>query len=421
MGASELKILYYGESPLNPTGFGQVNKHILAALARTGQEVTCVASTHYYAPEASASLPYNIIGCTGEDPRNLQAIEAAVKAGEWDLYWYQGDIGANNDVLAWVKNELDRDPAKQSVFYVPLDCDVAIAEAFEFLRWPTVAAVYTHHAKSVIARYCPDLGEKVSVIQLGCETDTFYPLSPEEKRAARLEIFGEWAMDRFLVLNVNRNQVRKDLARCMGLFHKFHARHPDATLYMHSVQNDSGGSLPVQAHLVGCNIYAQPPEIAFSGLDLAAPWERETLNKLYNAADLLVSTSYGEGWGLTTTEAMCAGTPVLVPANTANLDILGNSRMQARSFDYERAWGMRTGGDLDHTVFIYGKNLGSPHGFVHEGSFLASMEYIYSHRKEVAAKADIARQWCLENSWRNREAEWEALIHTLTNQVEVAV
>src|SRR5258708_20943604 len=105
-------------------------------------------------------------------------------------------------------------------------------------------------------------------MQLGCETDVFYPLSEEERKAARLRLFGEEYKDTFLCINVNRNQQRKDLARCMGAFHLFHQKHPDSALYLHSVMNDAGGHLPTQAVMAGCDVYSRPAEIAFSGLDL---------------------------------------------------------------------------------------------------------------------------------------------------------
>lgn len=404
-----LKILYYGESPANPTGFGQVNKHILAALSRVAK-VTLVASSFYL---DSHDFPYEIVRCSdANDPRNLPAIKEHIQNGAWDVFFYQGDIGANNDVLAWVKEETDKDPKKNSIFYMPVDTDYATAGSFIPMSWCTVPVVYTNHGKGVIDKLVPYIASKTSVIWLGCEADVFYPLSPEEKRAARIELFGEKYLDRFLVVNVNRNQARKDLARCMAAFHLFHKTHPDATLYMHSVQDDSAGYLPVQAHLMQVDIYNQDnPEIVFSGLDLQHPWSREQLNRLYNACDCLVSTSYGEGWGLTTTEAMCAGIPVVVPANTANLDIL---QIQGDG-SYRRGWGVETGGDLDHTTFVY-SNGGSPCAFIHVDSFLENLEYVYLFRDHAEHKAIEARKWCEENTWEHREKDWENLIKLMEKE-----
>lgn len=418
-----MKLLYYGESPLNPTGFGHVNYHVLDACSRVC-DVTCVATTHYYESYDREKYPYEIIGCP-LDPvekrdfphqRNLANITEQLKRAEWDVFFYQGDMGWNNDLLAIASEIQHEHPEKYTIFYMPIDGDVSIPLAFEPFRLCSVAAVYTEHAKSVAARYAPEVAENMSVMWLGCDVESFYPLSPEEKRAARLKIFGEAYLDRFMCLNVNRNQVRKDLARCMAAFHLFHEKHSDSSLYMHSVQTDAGGHLPTQALMVGCDIYKQPAEILFSDLDLARPWSRESLNELYNAVDCLVSTAYGEGWGLATTEAMCAGLPVIVPYNTANMDILGDRICALHPFECERGWGIKTGGDLDHTAFLY-QNGCSLASVVHAESFVQTLDYVYAHREEAQETARRARKWAQENSWEQRKKEWIQILEMMKERL----
>lgn len=418
-----MKLLFYGESPLNPTGFGHVNKHLLSACARVA-DVTAVCSTHYHETYDQHEYPYEIIGCdyVPVEQRDLMhqsnrpKIQAALQSLDWDVFFYQGDMGWNNDILEMVGQIQKDHPEKNSIFYMPIDGDVSLDFAFTPFTWCTVPVVYTYHARRVIEKYAPDVAKNTSVIWLGCETDVFYPLSPEEKKACRIKFFGEHMVDRFLVINVNRNQPRKDLARSMALFHQFHQKHEDSSLYMHSVQVDAGGSLPFQARMVGMDIYKSPAEIIFSGLNLASPWSRETLNELYNSVDCLISTSYGEGWGLTTTEAMSAGIPVLVPYNTANMDILGNPVCVAlRDGEYERGWGARSGGDLDHTTFIY-QNGATTASVVHSDNFISSLETIYAQRAYAQLKAHAAVAWCRDNTWQRREEEWEQLLRMLKSQ-----
>lgn len=408
-----MKMLFYGESPLNPTGFGHVNKHLAHAFSQV-MDLTMVASTHYHESYSRDEYPYEIIGCenvpgperTLEHQRNFDKIAKAIQDQEWDVFCYQGDMGWNNDLLQMVGKIQKDHPEKHSIFYMPIDGDFSMDFAFTPFTWCSVPVVYTEHAKSVIAKYAPNVAEYTSVIWLGCEADTFHPLPPEERRRLKVKFFGEKHADRFLCINVNRNQPRKDLARCMAIFHEFHKTHPDASLYMHSVINDAGGSLTFQAQMVGCDVYKSPAEILFSGLNLAEPWSRETLNELYNAADVLISTAVGEGWGLCTTEAMASGTPVVVPYNTANLDILGPNQ--------ERGWGVQTGGDLDHTLFVY-QNGNSMASIPHAQSMLDQLEYVYRHREEAAEKARIARVWCEQNTWERREAEWIQLLEMIKN------
>lgn len=433
-----MNLLFFGESPLNPTGFGAVNKHLLAAFSREA-DVTCVASGHYHAGYDRSMYPYEIVGCpyippdqrTLEHQRNLYNIEKHIKKAEWDVFATQVDLGWWNDtVLYWAKQVQDAHPEKQTIFYFPIDGDVSLPHAFTPLSWCSVPVVYTNHAKSVVERYAPEIGKDVSVMWLGCEPDIFYPMSDEKKREMRLKFFGPEYLDRFIVINTNRNQARKDLMRSMALFHEFHKTHPDSTLYLHTVPNDIGGGIEFQGRLVGIDHDAMPKELICSNLDLAHPWARSTLNELYNACDCLISTAHGEGWGLNTTDAMCAGVPVVVPANTANLDILGNGPSGLvggwedddydfepidEEFEYERGWGVKMGGDLDHTVYGY-HNGNSVSSIVHAESFLKALKYVYEHREEAVAKAKHARAWCVENSWQKREEEWQKLIRLMKTQ-----
>ena len=54
----------------------------------------------------------------------------------------------------------------------------------------------------------------------------------------------------------------------------------------------------------------------------------EALNAVYNCADVFFTTTLGEGWGLTMTEAMSAGTPVIAPDNSSIPEILGGDRLR---------------------------------------------------------------------------------------------
>ena len=47
----------------------------------------------------------------------------------------------------------------------------------------------------------------------------------------------------------------------------------------------------------------------------------EKLNQIYNACDLGINTSMGEGWGLTAHEMAAAGKPQLGPAHSATLEL----------------------------------------------------------------------------------------------------
>lgn len=403
-----MRLLFYAEGPCNTTGFSLVNRHIAQALSEVeGLSLEWVATSHWHEPRGE---PYTIHACPHgpdkEHARNLEKIRERIASREWDVFFYQGDMGTNDDVLIEVIKITHDSREKRFIYYIPLDIDECLPQSFDIASAANVPVFYTMRAVQVTERIRPELAGRLSSIGLGTEPDIFYPLGEEERKIQRKRIF-DIDDDTFIVINVNRNQQRKDLARSMAYFHKFHELHPHSMLYLHSVIQDAGGNLMVQAAMAGCDIAAKPAEVAFSGLQLHQPWSQADMNNLYNAADCLISTSYGEGWGLTTAEAMCAGCPVVVPANTANFDLVGE--------DEERGYLAATGGDLDHTVYHY-ETGGSPHDMVHLDSFLTKITQVYLYPGIAKLKAEKARQWCLEHTWQKRGEEWQQLMRLLMQQ-----
>lgn len=413
-----MKLLYYGENPYNPTGFGNMNKQLLKYLAQTGIEIICIATSvvAWQLPERNSDYPYEIVPCKEEpgvplDQRNLKNAYEYLCNGDCDIFFYQGDFGANDDIFTMLLEAREKRPELLSIAYCPLDCDILNPYTFSYLSMVDAPVVYTHHARRVAEKYRPELAGKISVVWPGCEPDVFYPLSQEERRQARKDIFSIEDDSFFLALNVNRNQPRKDLARCMAIWHEFHQHEHWSSLYMHSVKQDIGGNLPLMADTIGVDI--ESGEILFSpdNFTLQTPCTREELNRIYNAADCFFSVATGEGWGLGTTEAMAAGLPVIVPANTANLDILGE--------DSERGWGIYTGGDIDHQIWHYGIS-NNPRDIVHASSALEKLEYVVEYPELARYKADKALQWAREHTWDNQGKIWQDLIKALMAHREVS-
>ena len=86
---------------------------------------------------------------------------------------------------------------------------------------------------------------------------------------------------------------------------------------------------------------------------------------------------------------------------------------------------MKTGGDLDHTVFLY-EGGGAPHDVVWSESFVEQLSNVYlgtldkSYLYEVrdlAKKKEAARAWCLENTWEHRGRAWRQVIEILSGEL----
>lgn len=147
-----------------------------------------------------------------------------------------------------------------------------------------------------------------SVIPLGVHLDLY---SPSDRQAARARFFPEELRDRFVVGNVNRNQPRKRWDLTLKYFAEWvttkHVR--DAWLYLQPAPTgDMGYDVAQLAHYYGI-----ADRVALAKSDTHYGIAESGLAGIYNCLDLNISTTQGEGMGLTTLEAMACGVPCILP------------------------------------------------------------------------------------------------------------
>jgi glycosyltransferase involved in cell wall biosynthesis len=105
----------------------------------------------------------------------------------------------------------------------------------------------------------------------------------------------------------------------------------------------------------------------------------EVLNLVYNASDCIVSTTVGEGWGLSWTEAMATKTPVIFPQNTCLTEYITD----------ETGYPYPSGGDADHfTVLPHDNEV--PRPTAHVGKMVEQMIALYDDREEGKRRAENA-------------------------------
>jgi glycosyltransferase involved in cell wall biosynthesis len=149
-----------------------------------------------------------------------------------------------------------------------------------------------------------------AVVPLGVDLNVF---SPGDQRAAREQLGFPASMARaFIVGNVNRNQPRKRLdltIRYFAEFWKSVQRPPDVHLYLHVAPTGENGYNVKQL----CEYYGVLSQLV---LMEPSPWYGETEARMvqtYRAFDVQITTTQGEGDGLTTKEGMACGIPQIVP------------------------------------------------------------------------------------------------------------
>lgn len=213
-------------------------------------------------------------------------------------------------------------PFRRAV-YVPLDgALVDPGLAAPLLRFDLVVA-YCRWAREQIASAWTRLGvaeaewPALLAIPHGLDRGAFHPL-PEPKAELRRRIFPELAAPEraFVVLNASRPARRKRLDLTLDGFARFARETAGETLLcLHWAV-----FTPVEEAAVR----AQAAELGISGRlvlnPLGAgpgPLSDERLNLLYNACDVGLNTSMGEGWGLVCFEHAATGAAQVVPRHSA--------------------------------------------------------------------------------------------------------
>lgn len=141
--------------------------------------------------------------------------------------------------------------------------------------------------------------EKVTYIPNFVDTDQFHPLTPEKKRNVRRHF--HILEDKFVVLCAGQLQVRKgafDFLECAK-------RMPDVQFVW--AGGFSFGRMTDGYSELAKIVKNPPPNVKFLGIV-----DRENMNKVYNAADVMALLSYDELFPMTILEAMCANIPILL-------------------------------------------------------------------------------------------------------------
>lgn len=214
------------------------------------------------------------------------------------------------------------------VAYVPLDGEIADPEEARGLLEYDLVVAYTAWAEAELRGAWRALGESgptLAVIGHGVDRAAFRPApelvesgyAPEGRARAKREVFARWPLadESFVVLNASRPTPRKRLDLTLAGFAQFARDKPETVrLCLH---------LPIHEpeHLVLlrglAELHGIGSRLVINPLGEHEVVDDEELNLLYNACDLGLNTSMGEGWGLVSFEHAAAGAPQVVPGHSA--------------------------------------------------------------------------------------------------------
>lgn len=122
-----------------------------------------------------------------------------------------------------------------------------------------------------------------------------------------------------LFMSVNRNQPRKNYAQLIRAFATYQKTvEPNSRLFLHCAKNDTLGDIEEMSIVYGLKygrdvILPKQDEEPLSADQMFIP---------YFCGDVFVTTTLGEGWGLTISEAAACGLPIVAPRNTCLEEVL---------------------------------------------------------------------------------------------------
>jgi glycosyltransferase involved in cell wall biosynthesis len=277
----------YRGIPLSPPEVGGVE------ILPWGNDPNGSDCIHYYIDRYQ---PHYVI--TLADVWDKQFLAAKNTAGlrhhDWDwLGWFPFDT--SNDLPFW------NDNLKQ------MDCPVVMSEfGLDLMRKSGTPGVHIPHS------FDP----------------TIYKPLPAEKRdeaRAQLRAAQEIPPDKFVVLCVAHNQVRKKMDRVVRAFAIFAKDKPDAVLWLHCTPNDNTGwdlSYIANTLGVGDKVFFSNKAQKLVGDNFVT---NEDMARMYQSADVHLLLTGGEGFGLPLLESMACGVPNITTDFTTGPELVGAS------------------------------------------------------------------------------------------------
>ncbi|MFP4120291.1 glycosyltransferase family 4 protein [Coleofasciculus sp.] len=267
------------------------------------------------------------------DIRGCETLRSLLRTIEPDIVFILNDLWKVYDPLA-VLDESETNA--KIVVCCPVDGAIVDTNLVNFLSRVDRLVVFTKLSKATVCEAINasfgeealHLVDKVAVIANGVDRTQFYPIAGElpcqESRhnriSARQKLFPNQPelQDSFIVLNANMNQPRKRLDVTLEGFAQFaRDKEPSVRLLLHSKWHEPECDLMELAQQFGIKdrlLKVTDPTQYPSVSD-------ETLNLIYNACEVGLNTSMGEGWGLVSFEHAATGAAQVLPRHRCGQEL----------------------------------------------------------------------------------------------------
>lgn len=336
-----------------PTGFGHVAKELLDQTHHTYD--THVIGINYDGQSEYDRSKYTVYKAERKDIGADQVLTKAAALDPDIIFMFQ-DIFHISELIPQVKKVA---PKAKIVVYFPVDGGPLSVMWENVFYMADHIILYTQWSKDMVESTYGKMVRPHSVIYHGVNRDIFKPLPGDEIK--KLKKKQNWD-DKFVVCNVNRFQPRKQVplsARAWSMFAKGYNKcnecnhhqpmniktcelcmggdlktvetpKDDVMYYMHMmpVEYSMGTQMfnSINNHLLNAG-FADGDLGRILDVNTKKIYEGEVplsrVNEFYNMSDLNLSSSMGEGAGLSLLESASVGIPTVAPKNSAIPEMLG--------------------------------------------------------------------------------------------------
>lgn len=311
----------FSNSPGQPTGYGQATEALVKLLKRDGANVAALSNYGNEGINTIYHTPY----------------------GEVPIY-ARGNEAYSNDVAPAHHKHWKALNAEQPDLMITLyDVWVLNSKAFDTIPIASWTPIDHNPVPPGVLKWLQkDNVSPIAMSKFGLEQinkqgleGTYIPHSIDTKTfgwtnnidGLKTDEYMGFTKDRFVVGMNAANKAsgilhRKAYSENMMAFSIFARKHPDAMLYIHAdPTSQHGWNLMALGQLLGIPVdnMTFPDPLAYR---YGMP--QLTLAGIYSSWDVMLATSYGEGFGIPTIEAQSVGVPVIVSNFAASPELVGD-------------------------------------------------------------------------------------------------
>ncbi len=313
-----LRICWIGNTSWCSSGYGIQGRYLLPELRKRGHDISVLA---FWGLEGGMLKANGMkFYPKGTDPYGNDIVQAVCQHSGADILISLID--------AWVLQDFpSKAPHARWLAWAPVDSEPVPGPVVDKLRNAYFVLPYSRHGEEEFkkAGLVNFYGESnIRYIPHGVATNVY---APKYDKAQAKEALG-FPRDCFLAGMVAANKgypSRKCFDRQFEAFAKFRQRHPDAYLYCHAEPTQVYGGMDLVAE---AQSYGLPggairfPDRFLNWLGMPDTW----MARAYNAFDVLMSATGGEGFGLPIIESMACGIRVIGTDFTSMRELISHGR-----------------------------------------------------------------------------------------------